>query len=338
MKAVVQNRYGSVDVLELRDIDKPVVRDGDVLVRVYAAGVDQGVWHLMAGQPYLMRVIGFGLRAPKARVRGRDVAGRVEAVGKNVARFQPGDDVFGTCDGGSFAEYACAPEERFVRKPVNLTYEQAAIVAVSGCTALHAVRDQGEVRAGQRVLVIGAGGGVGTFAVQLAKAFGAAVTGVCSTTKVDLVWSLGADAVIDYTREDFADGQNRYDVILDIAGNRPLSHLRRALTPEGTLVIVGGEGGGKWFGIARQLRALLLSLFVRQRLRSFVSRERQEDLETLRELLEAGKVTPAIDRTFALSEVPEAIRYLREGRARGKVVIAVKSDGDDAPQAGTETR
>jgi NADPH:quinone reductase-like Zn-dependent oxidoreductase len=321
MKAVVQNRYGSVDVLELRDIDKPVVGDGDVLVRVYAAGVDQGVWHLMAGEPYLMRVIGFGLRAPKVRVRGRDVAGRVEAVGKNVTRFRPGDDLFGTCNGGSFAEYACAPEERFAPKPVNLTYEQAAVVAVSGCTALHAVRDQGRVRAGQRVLVIGAGGGVGTFAVQLAKAFGADVTGVCSSAKVDSVRSLGADAVIDYTREDFADGQNHYDVILDIAGNRSLSHLRRALTPAGTLVIVGGDG--KWFAIVRQLRALLLSPFVRQRLCSFVSRERQEDLETLRELLEAGKITPAVDRTFPLSEVPEAIRYLREGRAHGKVVIAV---------------
>jgi NADPH:quinone reductase-like Zn-dependent oxidoreductase len=322
MKAIVQARYGSPDVLELSDIDKPVVGDGDVLVRVHAAGVYQGVWHLMAGEPYLMRVIGFGLRAPKVRVRGRDVAGHVEAVGKNVTRFQPGDDVFGTCDDGSFAEYACAPEDRLARKPVNLTYEQAAAVPVSACTALHAVRDQGKVPAGQRVLVIGAGGGVGTFAVQIAKTFGAAVTGVCSTAKVDLVRSLGADAVIDYTREDFSDGRNRYDLILDIAGNRSLSHLRRALTPAGTLVIVGGEGG-KWFGIAPQLRALLLSPFVRQRLRSFVSRERQEDLETLSGLLEAGKITPAIDRTFLLREAPEAIRYLREGRARGKVVIVV---------------
>jgi NADPH:quinone reductase-like Zn-dependent oxidoreductase len=323
MKAIVQARYGSPDVLGLSDIDKPLVGEGEVLVRVHAAGVDQGVWHLMAGEPYLMRVIGFGLRAPKVRVRGRDVAGRVEAVGKDVTRFQPGDDVFGTCNDGSFAEYACSPEDRLARRPVNLTYEQAAVVPVSGCTALHAVRDQGNVRAGQRVLVIGAGGGVGAFAVQIAKAFGADVTGVCSTMKVDLVRSLGADAVIDYTREDFADGRNRYDVILDIAGNRSLSHLRRALAPEGTLVIVGGEGGGEWFGIARQLRALLLSLFVRQKLRSFVSRERQEDLETLRGLLEAGKITPVIDRTFPLSEAPEAIRYLREGRARGKVVIAV---------------
>jgi len=321
MKAVVQDRYGSVDVLELKDIDNPVVGDGDVLVRVHAAGLDQGVWHLMAGQPYLMRVIGFGLRAPKAHVRGRDVAGRVEAVGKDVTRFRPGDDVFGTCNGGSFAEYACAPEDRFAAKPGNLTHEQAAAVPVSGCTALHAVRDQGKVQAGQRVLVIGAGGGVGSFAVQLAKASGAEVTGVCSTGKADFVRSLGADAVVDYTREDFADGQNRYDVILDIAGNRSLSHVRRALTPTGTLVIVGGEG--KWFGVGRQLRAMLLSPFVRQRLGSFLSREGQEDLEALRELLEAGKVTPAVDRTFPLSEVPEAISYLREGRAQGKVVITV---------------
>jgi len=333
MKAIVQDRYGPVDVLELRDIDKPVVGNGDVFVRVHAAGVDQGVWHLMAGQPYLMRVIGFGLRAPKARVRGRDVAGRVEAVGTNVTRFKPGDDVFGTCNAGSFAEYACAPEDRFATMPVNLTYEQAAAVPVSGCTALHAVRDQGKVQAGQRVLVIGAGGGVGTFAVQLAKVSGAEVTGVCSTTKVDFVRSLGADAVIDYTREDFADGQSRYDVILDVAGNRSLSQLRRALTPAGTLVIVGGDG--KWFGVGRQLRAILLSLFVRQKLRSFVSSERHEDLVTLRELLEAGKVTPVVDRTFPLSEARDAILYMREGRVNGKVVVAVdKPDGSGAPQAG----
>ncbi len=323
MKAIVQDTYGSPDVLELRDIDKPVVGDDEVLVRVHAAGVDQGVWHLMAGMPYLLRLAGFGLRAPKNPVRGSDVAGRVEAVGENVTRFQPGDEVFGTCD-GSFAEYASARADRLAPKPANLSFEQAAAVPVSGYTALQAVRDQGKVRPGQRVLIIGAGGGVGTFAVQLAKAFGAEVTGVCSTTKVELVRSIGADHVIDYTREDFADGRNRYDVIPDIAGNRSLSHLRRALAPEGTLVIVGGEGGGRWLGgIDRQLRAQLLSPFVRQKLGTWISRQREEDLEELRELLEAGTVTPVVDRTFPLSEVPEAIRYLREGRARGKVVITV---------------
>src|SRR5712691_1707336 len=323
MKAIVQDRYGSPDVLELREIDTPVVGDDEVLVRVHAAGVDQGVWHLMAGLPYLVRIAGFGLRAPKNPVRGSDVAGRVEAVGENVTRFQPGDEVFGTC-GGSFAEYACARADRLAPKPANLSFEQAAAVPISGYAALQAVRDQGKVRPGLRVLIIGAGGGVGTFAVQLAKAYGAEVTGVCSTTKTDLVRSIGADRVIDYTREDFADDRNRYDVILDIAGNRSLSHLRRALAPEGTLVIVGGEGGGRWLGgTDRQLRAHVLSPFVRQKLRTWVSTERQEDLQVLHEFLEAGKVTPLVDRTFPLSEVPEAIRYMRKGHARGKVVITV---------------
>jgi NADPH:quinone reductase-like Zn-dependent oxidoreductase len=323
MKAIVQDMYGSPDVLELREIDKPVVGGDEVLVRVHAAGVDQGVWHLMAGLPYLVRVAGVGLRAPKNPVRGVDVAGRVDAVGENVTRFGPGDEVFGTCR-GSFAEYACAGADRLVPKPANLTFEQAAAVPVSGCTALQAVRDRGKVRAGQRVLIIGAGGGVGTFAVQLAKAFGAEVTGVCSTTKVELVRSIGADRVIDYTREDFADGRNRFDVILDIAGNRSLSHLRRALAPEGTLVIVGGEGGGRWLGgVDRTLRALVLSPFVRQKLGTWIATQPKEDLEALRGLVEAGKVTPVVDRTFPLTDVPEAIRYLRDGRARGKVVITV---------------
>jgi NADPH:quinone reductase-like Zn-dependent oxidoreductase len=323
MKAIIQDAYGSPDVLQLREIDKPVIGDDDVLVRVHAAGVDQGVWHMMAGLPYLIRVAGFGLRVPKNPIRGYDVAGRVEAVGENVTRFQLGDEVFGTCR-GSFAEYACAQADRLAPKPANLSFEQAAAVPISGYAALQAVRDQGKVRAGQRVLIIGAGGGVGTFSVQLAKAFGAEVTGVCSATKTDLVRSIGADHVIDYTREDFADGRNRYDVILDIAGNRSLSQLRRALAPAGTLVIVGGEGGGKWFGgIDRQLRAAVLSLFVSQKLGTWISTERKEDLETLHEFLEAGTVTPVVDRRFPLSEVPEAIRYLRDGHARGKVVITV---------------
>ncbi len=322
MKAIVQDRYGSSNVLELRDIDKPKVGDGDVLVRVHAAGVDRGVWHLMTGLPYLVR-LGFGLRAPKTRVRGMDVAGRVEAVGKNVTQFQVGAEVFGICD-GSFAEYACAREDKLVPKPSNLTFDQAAAVPVSACTALEGLRDVAKVQTGQKVLIIGASGGVGTFAVQLAKSFGAEVTGVCSTTKVELVRSIGADHVIDYMREDFAQMDQHYDVIFDIAGNRSLAHLRSALTPQGTLVIVGGEGGGRWFGgVDRQIRGLLLSPFVSHNLRTFISAERNEDLEFLKELIEAGKVAPVIDRTYALSEAPEAIRYLEEGHARGKVVITV---------------
>ena len=322
MKAIVQDTYGSTDVLEFTDIDTPEVGDDDVLIRVHAAGVDPGVWHLMTGLPYLVR-LGFGFRAPKTRVPGMDVAGHVEAVGKNVTQVQTGDDVFGTCD-GSFAEYACAKENRIAPKPANLTFEQAAAVPVSACTALHGLRDSGEVQAGQRVLIIGASGGVGTFAVQLARAFGAEVTGVCSTTNVDMVRSIGANQVIDYTRDDFAQMGQRYDVILDTAGNRSLPHLRRALTPRGTLVIVGGEGGDRWIGgTDRQLRALVLSPFVRHNLRSFVSTERTEDLQCLKELIEAGKVTPVIDRTYPLSDVPEAIRYLEQGHARGKVVISV---------------
>ena len=323
MKAIVQESYGSTpDVLQFREIARPVVGDDDVLVRVHAAGVDQGVWHLMAGMPYVMRLAGFGLRAPKNPVRGYDVAGRVEAVGGNVTPFRPADEVFGTCR-GSFAEYASARPDRLARKPANLTFAQAAAVPISGYAALQAVRDHGQVQAGRRVLIIGAGGGVGTFAVQLAKAFEAEVTGVCSTQKVELVRSLGADRVIDYTREDFANGPTRYDVILDIAGNRSLAHLRRALDQRGTLVIVGGEGGGKWLGVGRQLQASALSPFVRQKLGTFISKERKRDLEELRKLLEAGTIRPIVDRTFPLNEVPAAIRYLRDGRPQGKVVITV---------------
>jgi NADPH:quinone reductase-like Zn-dependent oxidoreductase len=324
MKAVVQDTYGSPDVLELREIDKPVAGDEDLLVRVHAAGVDPGVWHLMTGLPYLVRIMGYGLRKPKARIRGRDVAGRVEAVGKNVTRFHLGDEVFGTCE-GSFAEYACARPDKLAPKPANLTFEQAAAVPISGLTALQAIRDTGKVRPGQKVLIIGAAGGVGTFAVQLAKAFGAEVTGVCSTTKANLVRSIGADHVVDYTRDDFADGAQLYDLILDTAGNRSLSHLRRALAHRGTLVIVGGEGGGRWLGgFDRQiLRAPILSLFVSQELRSLISKERSEDLVVLKELIEAGKVGPVIDRTYPLSEVPEAIWHLERGHAQGKVIITL---------------
>jgi NADPH:quinone reductase-like Zn-dependent oxidoreductase len=323
MKAIVRDTYGSADVLELRDIDRPVVGDDEVLVRVCAAGVDQGVWHIMAGLPYPIRLTGYGLRAPKNPVLGADVAGVVEAVGNGVTRFQPGDEVFGIAK-GSYAEYARASQDKLAPKPANLTLEQAAVVAISGLTALQGLRDHAQVCPGQNVLIVGASGGVGTYAVQVAKVFGAHVTGVCSTTKVDLVRSLGAEHVIDYTREDFADGQQRYEVILDIGGNASLSRLRRALTPKGTLVIAGGETDGRWLGgTDRQLRALVLSRFVGQKLGTFVSRENHEDLMVLKELIEAGKVTPVIDRTYPLSDVPDAIRCMREGRARGKLVITV---------------
>ncbi|CCQ47727.1 alcohol dehydrogenase GroES-like domain protein [Pseudarthrobacter siccitolerans] len=262
MKAIVQDVYGSADVLELRDIARPGPRDGEVLIRVRAAGVDQGVWHLMAGLPYLIRLFGYGLKKPKVPVRGREVAGVVEAVGGGVTRFAPGDEVFGTCE-GSFAEYACAEEDKAARKPGGLSFEEAAAAPISGVTALQAVRDAGQVTVGQKVLVLGAGGGVGSFAVQLAKAFGADVTGVCSTGKVELVRSLGADAVIDYTTTDIAGAGKLYDVILDTAGNRPLSLLRRLLVPKGTLVIIGGENGGKLTGgFQRSLGAPLASLFL----------------------------------------------------------------------------
>jgi NADPH:quinone reductase-like Zn-dependent oxidoreductase len=323
MKAIVRDTYGSPDVLELRDIDKPEIGDDEVLVRVHAAGVDRGVWHVMMGLPYPIRLAGYGLRVPKNPVIGSDVAGVVEVLGKNVSRFQSGDEVFGIGK-GSYAEYVCAREDKLAHKPANLTSEQAAVVAISGLTALQGLRDHGRLEPEQKVLVIGASGGVGTFAVQLAKAFGAHVTGVCSTTKVDMVRSIGADHVIDYTREDFAEGDQRYDLILDIGGNSSLSRLRRALTPKGVLVITGGEGGGRWLGgTDRQLRALMLSPFVDQKLGTFVSKENHEDMIVLKELIEAGKVAPVINRTYPLSEVPEAIRYLEEGHAQGKVVITV---------------
>jgi NADPH:quinone reductase-like Zn-dependent oxidoreductase len=323
VKAIVQATYGSADVLQIKDIDEPVVRDDDVLVRVRAAGVDPGVWHLMTGLPYLLRIMGYGIRAPKDRVRGMDLAGRVEAIGSKVTQFRAGDAVFGTCN-GAFAEYACAREDTLAPKPANLTFEQAAAVPVSACTALHGLRDKGRVRAGQMVLIIGAAGGVGTFAVQLAKVFGAEVTGVCGTTKADLVRSIGADHVVDYTREDFTATGLRYDVILDTAGNRSLSRLRRALSPDGTLVLVGGEGGGRWLGgMDRFLRALILSPFVGQQLIGLLSEERKEDLQSLRELIEAGRLTPVIDRTYPLGEAAQAVRYLAGGHARGKVVLTV---------------
>jgi len=322
MRAIVQDTYGSADVLRLTRVARPAIADDEVLLRVHAAGLDRGTWHLMAGKPYLIR-LGFGLRRPKNPVPGRDVAGTVVSVGSAVTRFAEGDEVFGVGP-GSFAEYAVAREDKLATKPVNLTFAQAAVVPVSAGTALQALCDVGRVEQGHRVLVIGASGGVGSYAVQLAKAFGAEVTGVCSTGKVDLVRSLGADHVIDHTRDDFADSEHRYDLVLDIGGRPALSRLRRALTPTGTAVLVGGEEGGSFSGgMNRQLRALAQSLFVRQRLTMFVARERASDFERLADLIEAGTVTPSIDRTYSLDRAAEAMRYLEAGRVRGKVAITV---------------
>ncbi len=323
MQAIVQDAYGAAEVLRLTRIEPPEIAEHEVRVRVHAAGLDRGTWHVMAGRPYLLRVLGFGFRRPKNRVPGLDVAGTVVAVGAATTRFSVGDEVFGISR-GSFAEYAAVREDKLAHKPADLTFEQAAVVPISAGTALQALRDVGKVEAGQNVLVLGASGGVGTYAVQLAKAFGAEVTGVASTAKLDLVRALGADHVIDYTREDFADGTHRYDLILDIGGNPRLARLRRALTPTGTAVIVGGEEGGNWTGgFGRALRAPFLSMVVRQRLAMLASKERASDLENLTPLIEAGKVTPSIDRTYPLDQVPEAMRRLERGQVRGKVAITV---------------
>jgi NADPH:quinone reductase-like Zn-dependent oxidoreductase len=321
MRSIVQDAYGPADVLEQRDIDRPVPRDDEVLVEIRAAGVGPDVWHLMAGVPYMVR-LAYGLRRPKNPVRGWDAAGRVEAVGAKVTRFAPGDEVLGACD-GSFAEYACAKADKLAPKPGKLSFEQAAAIPVAGVTALQALRDKGRLQPGQKVLVIGASGGVGTFAVQLAATYEAEVTGVCGPTGADLVRSLGAIDVIDYTREEITDRPQRFDVIVDAAGNRPLSLLRRALTPQGTLVIVGGEGGGRWLGVGRQLRAQLMSPFLRQRLGTFVAVTRHDDLLVLTDLVENGRLTPVIDRTYALSDAPAAVRRLTDGHPRGKVVLTI---------------
>jgi NADPH:quinone reductase-like Zn-dependent oxidoreductase len=322
MRAIVQDRYGSSDVWRLEQIDQPVAAADELLVRVHAAGLDRGTWHVMTGLPYLMRVMGFGFRRPKNRVPGLDVAGTVVAVGSAVTTFTPGDEVFGVSK-GSYAEYAVALEDKMALKPTTSSWEQAAVVPISGLTALQALR-AGGVGADQSVLIIGASGGVGSYAVQLAKAQGAKVTGVCSTAKMDLVRSLGADRVIDYTTEDFADGTHRYDVILDLGGNTKLSRLRRALATSGTLVIVGGESGGKVTGgFGRSLRAPLLSLFVRQRLKMFANKETAQDLAPLKELIEAGELTPTIDRTYPLERAQEAMRLLEAGKVKGKVAITV---------------
>jgi NADPH:quinone reductase-like Zn-dependent oxidoreductase len=321
IKAIVQRRYGSPDVLELKDIDKPVARDDEVLVRIHAAAVNIGNWHLLRGIPYAMRPA-VGLFKPKHEIPGLDLAGQVEAVGDTVKQFQPGDEVFGWCD-GAFAEYACAEENHLLAKPAHLTFEQSAAVGDSAFTALDAVRDQAKVEPGQKVLINGASGGVGTFAVQIAKSFGAEVTGVCSTRNMEMVRSIGADQTIDYTQSDFGQDRQRYDVMLDLVGSRSLSDCRRALTPTGTYVLVGVSDMGRWLGLARQIKMLSSSPFVHQQMRIFLTRHTREDLVVLKELVESGEVRPIIDRSYGLSEVPEALRYLGEGHSRGKVVIAV---------------
>ena len=325
MKAIVRDTYGSPDVLELRDIDKPEVGDDEVLVHVHAAGVNPGDWAIVSGLPYIARPA-YGLGKPKNAVRGTDVAGTVEAVGTRVTRFRPGDEVFGWCSGlgGAFAEYASVSEDALAPKPANLTFEQAAAVPMAGLVALQALRDHGSVRAGQKVLINGASGGIGTFAVQIAKSLGAEVTGVCSTRNLEMVRSIGADHVIDYTRVDFTQNDRRYDFILDNVANHSLSDLRRALTPTGTLVPNGGGFDNRWFaGGSRVISAHVLNRFVSHTLRPFLVSPKLEDLVVLKELIEAGKVTPVIDRTYPLSEAPEAIGHVGGGHARGKITVAV---------------
>lgn len=324
MRAVVQERYGSPDRATLRQIDVPSPRPGEVLIEVYAAGVDRGVWHVMTGMPYPMRLAGFGLTRPKQPVPGMDVAGRVVAVGPNVSRFRIGDEVFGIGI-GTFAEYARAREDKLAHKPAGLSSTQAAAVAISGLTAHQALHEVGRLQAGQRVLVLGASGGVGSYAVQLARAAGAEVTGVASAAKADLVRSLGARHVIDYARTDPTAGPERYDLILDIGGLTPVRRLRRVLTPTGTLVIVGGENGGRWTGgIGRQLRALALSPLVRQRLTTFISSESGGGIERLRAAIESGDLVPAVHHSYRLEQVPDAVGDLTAGRIRGKAVIQVR--------------
>jgi NADPH:quinone reductase-like Zn-dependent oxidoreductase len=327
MKAVVYTNYGSPDVLEIRDIKKPVPNDDQVLIKVRTASINPLDWHFMEGTPYIMRAMGVGLRKPKDPRLGVDYAGTVEAVGKNVTQFKPGDEVIGG-KSGAFAEYVCARADRaIVLKPANITFEQAASVPIAAITALQGLRDKGKIQPGQKVLINGASGGVGTFAVQIAKSFGADVTGVCSTRNLDMVRSLGADHVIDYTKEDFTKNGQRYDLILDNVGTQPLSGFRRVLNPNGILVMIGGGGpndGGLIGPLGRPVKALLLSPFISQKMGMLMAELNKKDLTILGDLMQSGKVTPVIDRTYPLSQIAEAIRYLEQGHARGKVVITVE--------------
>jgi NADPH:quinone reductase-like Zn-dependent oxidoreductase len=321
MKAILQDKYGSPDLLEFRDIDEPVVSDDEVFVRVHAAGLHVGDCFAVRGAPFAIRMV-TGLFKPKYGVLGFDVAGKVEAVGNNVQQFQPGDEVFGECN-GACAEYVCAKEDKLALKPANLTFEESAAVPTSALAALHALRDVGNVQPRQRVLINGASGGVGTFAVQIAKSFAAEVTGVCSTANVDMVRSIGAEHVIDYTQEDFAQGGTRYDLIFDNVENRSLSDCRRALTRSGTLILNSGTGARGLRFLVRLVKPLVLSPFVRQSLRRYLSVPNHEDLVVLKELVESGKLTPVIDKTYPLGETPAALGYIESGHARGKVVITV---------------
>ncbi|MFJ2738906.1 NAD(P)-dependent alcohol dehydrogenase [Streptomyces sp. NPDC087440] len=333
MKAIVRYAYGSTDVLRLAEVERPHPQAGQVLVRVHAAGIDRGVLHFLTGHPYPLRLAGTGIRTPKSPFLGRELAGVVEELGDGVTGLSRGDEVFGIGE-GTFAEYACAPAEKLVPRPTGLTFAQAAALPVSGLTALQGLRDHGGVEAGQRVLITGASGGVGSFAVQLAWSYGAEVTGVCRTAKADLVRRLGADHVIDHTREDFADGKHTYDVILDLAGNPSLGRLRRALTPTGTAVIGGGETSGRVLsGFDRQLRALCVDRFVKQRLKTYICRENRRDLVVLKGLAEAGRLTPAVDRTHPLAETADALRALERGEVRGKRVVVMPGAGPDGQAA-----
>lgn len=335
MKAIVQDRYGSPDVFELREIDVPTVGDDEVLVRVRAASIHADVWHVMRGIPYVLRVMGAGLRVPKELVPGTDLAGVVESTGTNATRFRPGDEVFGQSlvanlwrHGGAFAEYAAVPEARFERKPSRLTFEQAAAVPTSGSLAVQGVRDEGQVHAGQKIVIVGAGGAVGTYAVQLAKSYGANVTGVDAAGKLDVIRSIGADRVVDHLKEDFTKSGERYDVVLDIAGSHPWPDIRRALTPDGTYVLIGhdhyGGSGHRWFGsLGRFAKLILISPFVRQIHPFRGAKDPGDRLAVMKELIEAGRITPVVDRTFPMREVPAAMRYLESGRALGKVVVTV---------------
>lgn len=322
MKAIVYYSYGSPEVLQLGEIEKPTPGDNEVLLRVRAASVNPFDWHFMRGTPYVVRLVA-GLKKPKFTGLGADVAGQVESVGKNVTQFKPGDAVFGSCR-GAYAEYACASESKLATKPGNVTFEQAASVPIAALTALQGLRDKGQIRPGHKVLINGAAGGVGTFAVQIAKSFGADVTGVCSTRNVDMVRSIGADRVLDYTQQDFTRSATRYDLILDAVGNHSLSSLKRSLNPNGICVGAGGTTD-VWMidALTRSIRALVLSMLGTEKLVGMLAKTSKEDLDVLRDLIETQKIKPIIDRTYTLSEVPEAIRYLEKGHARGKVVITL---------------
>ncbi|NIO44933.1 MAG: zinc-binding dehydrogenase [Candidatus Dadabacteria bacterium] len=324
MKAIIYTKYGPPDVLQLKEVEKPAPKDNEVLIKVHAASVNAADWHILRGKPFFLRLMGNGLLKPKNKILGADIAGRVEAVGRNVKQFQPGDEVFGDiseCGFGGFAEYVCARENALVLKPASMTFEEAAAVPLAAVTALQGLRDKGQIQPGQKVLINGASGGVGTFAVQIAKSFGAEVTGVCSTRKLDMVRSIGADQVIDYTQEDFTKSGQRYDLILDVAGYRSIFDYKRALSPKGIYVMVGGS-------MAQFFQAMLLGPWISmtgsKKMRGFVTKPNKKDLVFMKELFEAGKVVPVIDRRYPLSEVAEALRYLEEGHARGKVVITVE--------------